>query len=364
MGVYRKKDKNGNYYGPWYIDYYVDGIRKREAVGHLKSEAVAALKSREADIRNGKFDLSNFKKTRFEDFSKKYLDYKKANKRRSWQRDEISLEHLKEHFRGILLSKITVAQIEAYKKARQGKVKGPTINRELACLRNLFTIAKKLGDFNGKNPVMEVDFFKEPKREEYILNKAEIDRLIEVAANHLKPIIILALNTGLRRSEILSLKWADVDFEKNEIFIKKTKSGKPHKIPMNPFLKDLLFGLEHDSEYIFYNPKTKTWIRDIKTAWKTARKDARLPDSFRFHDLRHCAGTYMIQGGIDIITAKEILGHASVRTTERYLHTTSENKKKAANVLGAIFDPKLKSIDTIRTPGEDQEAETPLVSKH
>ena len=363
MGVFRKKDENGKPYGPWYIDYYVGGRRKRETYMN-KTEAKAALSARLTDIKRGDLRLESFKKVLFEKFAKKYLDYKKANKRRSWERDEISLDHLKKHFKGIPLSKITVAQIEAYKKARHGKVKDPTINRELACLRNLFTIAKKLGDFNGKNPVMEVDFFKEPKREEYILNKDEIDRLIEVAANHLKPIIILALNTGLRRSEILSLKWADIDFEKNEIFVKKTKSGKSLRIPMNPFLKDLLCGLEHGNDYIFYNPKTKSWIRNIKTAWRTARKEAKLPKSFRFHDLRHCAGTYMIQGGVDIITVKEILGHASVRTTERYLHTTTENKKRAANVLGAIFDPRLNRVDTSWTPEGDEEAETALESNH
>ena len=169
-----------------------------------------------------------------------------------------------------------------------------------------------------------------------ILDREEIDRLIRNSCDHLKGIIILALNTGMRKGEILYLRWNDVDFDKLFIFIKTSKSGVARKVPMNAMVVESLKKIKRESDYVFCNPKTKERIKDVKTAFKAACRRAGIND-LRFHDLRHTAATYMVTGGVDLVTVAEILGHADIKMTMRYAHPTPENKRKAVNVLDAVF---------------------------
>jgi len=202
MGIYKIKNS-------YYVDFYADGRRIRKAVGSRR-DAQNALVAVKADILRGEYRLKRERKIRFEDFSKEYLEYAKVNKR-SWRRDESSLKNLIPHLKGMLLSKITSRHIEDYKKKRIEKVKGSTINRELICLKYMFSLAKKW-KLVDENPVKEVKFFQEQKIEMRILNKEEIARLINVSNKKLKPIVTLALSSGMRKGEILNLCWNDVDF--------------------------------------------------------------------------------------------------------------------------------------------------------
>jgi hypothetical protein len=115
MGIYKVIGKDNK--ETWYIDYYADGRRVREAVSERKTEAQAALEAIKTDIRRGEYRFKKDKRIRFEDFAKEYLEYAKRNKR-SWLRDEIILKHLEPHFKGMILSKITPFHIEEYKKKR------------------------------------------------------------------------------------------------------------------------------------------------------------------------------------------------------------------------------------------------------
>jgi len=339
MGVY----KVGN---TWYIDYYCDGLRIRESVGPMKTEAKAALEARKGEIRTGKFHLKNEKQIFFEKFSNEYIKYAKVNKR-SWRRDVASLKHLEPYFKGLSLSKITPKHIEDYKRNRLKKVKPATINRELALLSFMFNLARKW-NYTNENPVKEVKSFQEQKIVMKILDREEAERLIEASEDRLKPLIIIALNTGMRRGEILSLCWKDIDFIDHYIFIKKTKSGVTRKVPMNSLVAATLKGCKRKSEFIFYDPKTDGPLR-IDKRFKTACKNAGISD-LRFHDLRHTAATTLIMNGVDIVTVKEILGHSRIETTMRYSHPTPENKRKAVNVLATVFGQK---VDTIRSYKEN-----------
>ena len=215
----------------WYVDYYYDGRRIRKKVGNEK-DAENALAAVKADILRGEYRYKKESKIRFEEFAERYLEYGKVNKKRSWQRDRWSIENLNTHFKGKLFSKITPLQIEDYKRKRLENVLPATFNRELACLRHMFNLAKKW-KIVYENPVNQVKFLQERKIEMRILNKEEADRLIEAAPDYLKPIIIIALNTGMRKGEVLNLRWNDIDLDKHYIFIKEAKSGVARKVPMN-----------------------------------------------------------------------------------------------------------------------------------
>ncbi len=336
MGVYKAKDT-------WYIDFYADGRRRRKVVGSRR-DAENALAAIKADILREEYRFKKDRKIRFEDFAKEYLDYAKINKR-SWLRDECSLKRLLPHLGDLLLSKIAPHHIEKYKKSRLDDGINPsTINRELACLKHMFTIAERLGKFEGKNPVKEVNFLQERKRVMKILDRDEIGRLVYAATAPIKPIIIMALNTGMRKGEILNLRWNDIDFIEHYIYLKKTKSNVMRKVPMNSVINDMLNKIERDGDYVFANPETGLPYTDIFHQFKAACEDAKIND-LRFHDLRHTAASLMVMGGVDLVTVKEILGHSTIEMTMRYAHPTPENKRKAVSVLASVFEADQKELD-------------------
>jgi integrase len=346
----------------WYVDYYYEGRRIRKKVGSEK-DAENALAAIKADILRGEYRFKKDRKIRFEDFAKEYLDYAKINKR-SWGRDESSLKRLLPHFKDILLSKITVRHIEEYKRMRLDKVKTGTINRELASLKHMFTIAEKLGKFDGKNPVKQVKFFQERQYVMKILDREEINRLIDAAAGHLKPILIIAVSTGMRKGEIFNLRWSDIDFVDHYIHIKKTKSNVMRRVPMNGVVATTLKNIERKSEFIFpsFWSKKHKHIMEVFRLFKAACKKAGIRD-LRFHDLRHTAATLMVTGGIPLVTVSQILGHATIHMTMKYAHPTPEDKRKAVNVLASIFEPEREKQGTILTHEQIEERISSLESE-
>jgi integrase len=354
----------------WYIDYEgPDGRRVREKVGN-KLAAENALAAVRADVLRGEYRFAQDVRIRLKDFEDEYLDYVKSRQRACGIQKQ-RLKNLMPFFGDKFLSKITLDDIIAYKKMRRQTiyysnedkgimktVKGATVNRELACLRHVFNVAKLKKKFFTENPIRHDEFYPEPKKIDRILDREEIARLLESAAPHLKLAITLALCTGLRKSEILAIKWKNIDFQNRLIIIEKTKSGRMLEIPMNEIVLDLLAGLERQGEFVFHNEDSSAGhLLDIKRSFNTARKKAKLPE-FRFHDLRHCAGTYMIMGGAPLVTVSRILGHASARTTERYLHPTDENKRRAVDVLGALFLARPEKRGTAGAQMQEEAAPT------
>lgn len=362
MGVY-KVGKT------WYVDYYYDGRRVRKAIG-TKKEAEMALTAIKADILRGEYRFKRERSIKFEDFADEYLRYAKANKK-SWKSDRVLLNRLVPFFRGKKLSKITPRLIEEYKLKRiseckqrnkNKKVKPSSVNRELSCLKFMFSLAERWKLVND-NPVKEVRLFKEQKIAMKILTEDEAEKLIHNSCEHLKPIIILALHTGMRRGEIFKLKWNDIDFNKHFIYVKETKSNVMRKVPMNSFVADTLKRIKREGDYVFYNPKTKDHITDVKKAFRAACRRAGIKD-LRFHDLRHSAATSMVTGGIDLVTVAEILGHSDIKTTMRYAHPTPENKRKTVDILARVYGPKEKKIDTIWSYREDKKDITSSLQKN
>jgi len=353
MGIYKVKDS-------WYIDFYTDGRRVRKAVGSRR-DAENALAAVKADILRGEYRFKKDRKIRFEDFSKEYLEYAKINKR-SWRRDESCLIRLLPFFKDMLLSKITPLHIEEYKKMRLDKVKPSTINRELTCLKHLFTVAERFRKFDEKNPVKEVKFFQERQYIMRILDKKEIERLIDASSGYLRSMVILTLNTGMRKGEILNLRWNDIDFIEDYIYIKQSKSNVTRKIPMNSVVRATLKGIKRENDFVFYSPKTGTRFTDFFRSFKSACRKAGIND-LRFHDLRHTAATLMVMGRIDLVTVSQILGHATIQMTMKYAHPTPENKRRAVNVLVSMFEPEKKGKVVIKQSQEQyDDSATSLLS--
>jgi len=343
VGVF-KKGKS------WYIDYYVQGRRKREKIGPSKTQAQVVLQKRKVEIAEGKFlDVQGHQKLKFEDMGKLFLEnYSRPNKR-SWRRDEEIVGHLVDFFKGKYLHEITPLDIEKYKRKRREEVSPATVNRELSGLRNMYNRAIDWG-MALKNPVKGVKFFREDEGRLNFLEKEEIKRLYDACPAYLRPVVALAVSTGMRKGEILGLKWLDVDFRRRIVTILKTKGQRKREIPIGLGISRLLLRQRKhpESPYIFCRNDGRP-IGSFRKAFDRALKKAGIKD-FTFHDLRHTFASHMIMRGVDLKTVQEIMGHSSFTTTLRYAHLAQSHKRKAME----IFDSRM---DTIWTPkGKREEA--------
>ena len=241
--------KRGNV---WWYQFFYKGRRYRGTTESLsKREAEMVIAKCRAEAREGRFfDVKKESNVMFDAFAEEYLKYARVNKK-SFQRDELSIKHLHGCFGSMRLAEITPKLLEKYKVLRSGHVKPATVNRELACLKHMFTMAIKWGEANT-NPVKEVKLFREPKGSLRVLSREEEGKLLSVSAPHLKPIIITALNTGMRKGEILNLSWDKVDFENRVIRIDHTKNGEYRAIPMNQRLLKTLKMVDNHSNFVFH----------------------------------------------------------------------------------------------------------------
>ncbi len=270
--------------------------------------------------------ISEYEDITLEELEKDYIRYvKDIKKLRTWKKREEHLHTLKAFFKNKILRDTTPKDIEDFKSSRLETLKPATVNRELSTLRNIINLAKRWKKYYGENPVSVSGLLTEDNQRDRILSFEEEERLLAHSADHLKPILITALNTGMRRGEMLSLKWNNVDFDNNIFIITaiNNKSKKIKRVPINSLLRKMLLELKVEnqkkSEFVFLNDDDNP-VKDIKTAFLNACMRAGI-SGLRFHDLRHTAGTRMSESGVGIVAISKILGHSSVELTmKRYLH--------------------------------------------
>jgi integrase len=344
MEVFKRwrKSKDGSRAAFWYIRYAVNGKIRWEAVGKFgivtKTVAQRRLEEVKRKIRMGINEYEDANVT-LEILEEDYIKYVRDIKQlRTWKKRKQQLQTLKAFFQGKKLSHITPKDIEDFKSFRLENLRSSSVNRELATLKHIFNLARRWKKLFGENPVSISGLLTEDNLRKRVLSVEEENRFLGCSAPHLRPIIIMALNTGMRRGEILSLKWENVDFENNIFIINATnnKSKKIKKIPINTFLRKLLLELRLKnglkSEYVFLGDNGKP-VKDIKTAFLSACRRANI-EGLRFHDLRHTAGTRMHECGVDIVAISEILGHSSIELTrKRYLHP-GDSLRGAVEMLG------------------------------
>ncbi len=330
--------------GNWYIDYYVDGRRKREMIGPSKVLAEKVLAKRKVEIAENKFlDIRKESKIKFEVFADEYLELHCKPNNKGWERaDAPNLEALKKFFAGKYLYEITPQDIERFRTERLEKVQKSTVNRIVNCLSSLFNRAIEWGKATS-NPAAKVKLFKVSNKRVRYLEKEEIEKLLSHCCEHLKPIVVVALNTGMRKSEILGLKWRDIDIKRSIIHLLETKNGEKREVPMNTIVQKTIIGVfkNPESQYIFCNKHGQPY-GSIKKSFSTACEKAGIIN-FRFHDLRHTFASQLVMSGVDLNTVRELLGHKSLAMTLRYSHLSPDHKKRAVDILG-------QRMDTIWTP--------------
>ncbi len=367
MVVYLRKDLKKPM---WYFRLCIQGQRYNrpvpEATNQREVEKAEAIFK--AELLRGKYDLADRKgEMLFRDLIKNYNDYAQTNKK-SWKTEQCRVDKLEEYFGAKKLREITPILVEKYRmerrkapKVRQKKLKNgelpkqpklvcsASINREVSILRKMFSIAVENG-WIDKNPYLarKVKPLREDSRRERFLEPSEEKNLLGQCTDnyeYLKPILICALHTGMRKSEILNLKWQYIDLDKGYITVTQTKSGKDRNIPISATLRQHLRILKDNrqSDHVFVNHDTQKPYYDLKRSFAEILDQAKIR-GLRFHDLRHTAATRMVAAGIDLIVVQDILGHACISTTMRYSHPVPERKKQAIIALDSYVEDNTKII--------------------
>ncbi len=245
----------------------------------------------------------------------------------------------------------------------ESEVTYTSINRELAFLRSMFNVLIKAKKAK-MNPVSLVTFFEEVQKERVLTYEEEQKILIAIDGSdkrysHLKDIVLIALNTAMRKGEILGIKKGWIDLKQGIINIPKysmKRKSKDKRVPINSVTQSIIKRLLSKntlSEYLFVNPKTGTRFTAIQNSFDSIIKKAGLGgkpgvDKIRFHDLRHTAATRLAVAGKDMKFIAQYLGHTDVRTSARYVHYSDEDLKRGAEILAevpSIFTtPKIRSV--------------------
>lgn len=323
----------------WYLDYNYKGKRYRKRVGKSQKMAELALKNIEVKIvKKEHLGVQDDKKILFEDFTTKYLDYAKVNKSpKSYYLNIGNMKAMLPFFKGKYLSEITPQDIERYKAERSSTVKPATLNRDLACLRHMLNKAIEWG-YQQVNPMKGVKLLKEPPGRLRFLSEEEIKILLHELPAGSKLIVLVAMYTGMRRSEILNLNWSNVDLKNRILVVEKTKTNERRIIPINDGLYSQLHELStrKKSELVFAECRI-----NLRRNFTDALKRANIRN-FRFHDLRHTFASYLVMSGASIKVVQQLLGHKDLKMTMRYSHLSNEHLQEAVGKLNYTKQDKIE----------------------
>jgi integrase len=349
MGVFKRKSKDGVEGESWYADFRdPNGKRIIKAIGP-KKDAEAYLGKVKAAIREGRFfDIKKEDKFTFKDLLDQYIP--KVEQMTYYQRAlQYFMPAIKEHFEGKLLSQITFKDLEDFRDAEKKKPiqhgterSNRTVNIEMEFLRRIFNKAV-MWEMLERSPFDRGEglFYKNTLKRERALTEDEVKKLIEACPPYLKPIVISAIYTGLRKGDILSLKWKDVDLEKGVIQVIEKKTEKTRNIALNNDMRTLLKSLRVRGDYVFPGKNGKPF-KDVKKSFQSALEDAGIEQSkdrrkkIVFHTLRHTCISLLTERGADTTMVKNYVAHASEQMTEHYTHLSQEYARKTADILNGL----------------------------
>lgn len=273
-----------------------------------------------------------------------YVDGRKIAGLRSCRTALQQLEVLRDYFGNQRLRSITHGELERFKAKRlavptyRGTQRSiARVNRELAQLRRMLNIALREG-WILRNPFTAGDCLissADEKKRERILTREEEERLLAACTGrraHLKPLIICALDTGMRQGELLKLKWSDIDFAERLITVRafNTKTMSERQVAMTARVEREIWQLYQEATNL--DALVFGIMDNVKKSFSSVRKTAGLPD-VRFHDLRHTAATRLVAKHISLPEVGRILGHTQPITTYRYTNANKDTARRAAMAL-------------------------------
>lgn len=340
MGLYLRDDGK-NY---WFT-ITANGRRHQHSTGTDNKRLAEKIYAKALlDVHEGRWFQNEAKRRTFKELTDRYMqEHSAVNKAQSSQaRDVCAFKQLGRAFDGHRLADISPVAISRYKTLRRTDgAKPATIAKELELLRNALNLAIREWEWLETNPFTKVKIERPNNKVERWLTDKEEQKLLSHAPDWLKPIIVFTLNTGLRRGELVGLKWTDIDIFRKTLTLLKTKNKERRTIPLNNTVLDVLKAkgnVRPISGFVFASEDgTGLNGQHVYRALKRSAEEAGIA-KLRFHDLRHTFATRLVQAGIDLYVVMELLGHKSLTMTMRYAHHYPESLRHGVDVLDRLSE--------------------------
>jgi integrase len=321
--------------GIYYISYFLDSERRWKSTRtKSKSEALAFLSDFKDKIRTPAQDI------KLSLFAAEFLEYAKS----VYAAKTIAIyRRMLNDFRQIcgdhLLTTYSIRHLDKYKATRLKTVAPTSVNLELRALLACFNTAVRW-KYLGENPFAGMKKLQVPDKVPSYIKREQFEILVKNSKGWLREVIVFAVLTGLRRGEILNLRYSDIDLKKRLIYVVsnqnyQTKHGKRRVVPMNDlvwqFLSDKIENNVDLDGYIFTLNNSDKPI-DGNLASKRFRELVRrleMDKSIHFHSLRHTFATWLVKAGVSIYEVQKLLGHSNVTVTQVYSHLASEELHSA-----------------------------------
>jgi integrase len=356
-GSCQQKHKHSGACRRWYYKFTVRGVTYKRSIPEALTKRQA--EQVEGQARQSVFEGKYGRQSGAESFPKfvreVYLPWAKANKR-SWYHDSRYCEVICAYFNNRTFGDITPMLVEHFKKHRRDGItqRGTTrnmatVNREMAQLSKIFSLAVDNG-YCETNPCRRVRRFRVDNRRERVLSlDEESDLLTLLTGTPLRPAALLALNTGLRRGEMMSLRWEDVDLASLVINVpgEITKSGRPRSIPANGASLEALRELKERAgrgERVLAG-LGYTNSGTLSQKFGAAAVAAGI-SGVTLHTLRHTFATRLKDAGVDPFTVRDLLGHATIQMTNHYTHATPETMRRGVEVLSRATRESARIVPT------------------
>lgn len=334
----------------FYIKFYHNKKQIQEKIGWL-SEGFSAQFA--ANVRLERLANQTFKNNTmvFDEAAKLYIEWAK-NVKKSFRDDESRYNfQIKSFFGNMKISEIKTLHIHDFIshlkgfKTKYGKSYAlATITHYIILIRRIFNFLKQSDRYSGDNPAImsKVKLEKFDNTKIAYLTDEEMAELINVCdnTNLIWPpdgaFIKFALYTGLRRSELFNLTWANVDLDKGVLRLTETKGKKNETIILSKSALSVLKTMNISNNYVFLSRKGGK-RNDIRRLWNRIRKLAKIRTDIRFHDIRHNFGTMAVTNGVPIDVLQKMMTHKDIKTTQRYAHIVDQRLKEGANTIDMAF---------------------------
>ena len=313
------------------------------ATFNRRTDAKKWASNTESAIREGRhFKTTEAKKHTLADLIERYVRDVLPTKPKSQIKQARQLQWWKDAIGYLTLADTTPARLgEARDQLHKGR-QPATVVRYMAALSHAFSIASTEWGWLEDNPMRKVRKPTEPRGRVRFLDEDERSRLLLACeaseCEQLYPVVVLALSTGMRQGEILSLTWPQVDLTRGYIYLEETKNGERRTVPLVAHAKQLISDLSRvrriDSNLVFPSRVRPSSPVAIRRPWGGAVQAANIQD-FKFHDLRHSTASYLAMNGASLVEIADILGHKTLQMVKRYAHLSEQHTSDVLESMNA-----------------------------
>jgi len=328
----------------WWSSIWIDGVRHCQSTGTSNRRRAGAIERQHQDELN---DARHRMPHANPDMTFGALTARFIANGMSKPHSLDRLKHLLPFFAELPLMQITKAAVRKYRQVRQKEktLKPATVNRDLSVLRRVLYWAVEEG-LLAANPLGRLRMERERRTKRPVMSIREEQLLLAKSPDHLQRIILCALDTGMRRGEILGQRWEDIDLDNRILHVShsKTPEGEARDIPLTNRLYASLVSHRKATGVVFTYDNNP--IKIVKTTWATSLRRSGIRH-FRFHDLRHTANTRMMLAGVLQEIRREIIGHTSQRSrdvNDRYTQIELPEKRAAIQKLESWLAAQMEML--------------------